>query len=209
MVVGETSQSSPPQLGRVARKRTRKIREILMATAEVLNRDGYHAMSMEDVAEKVDLTKATLYHYFDGKDELVAACLTLVGSEVNERLRTLAKESENLGARERLRALLAEQLTILLVDYPEAGRLFAQPLDWPPEHRKLVRSLREEHDTVFRAVMESGVQSGEFSTMDANVALHCIYGAINYAPVWIRARGRAAVTRVIDSMCETLLKMVS
>jgi AcrR family transcriptional regulator len=208
MVVSEASQPAEQQLGRVARKRTRKIREILMATAEVLNRDGYHAMSMEDVAEKVDLTKATLYHYFGSKDELIAACLTLTGSEVNERLNNLAHANEGLPAKLQLRALLAEQLTILLIDYPEAARLFAQPLDWPPELRKLVRSLREQHDSVFRTVMEKGAASGEFSTADANVALHCIYGAINYAPVWVRGTSRAAVTRMIDTMCDTLLRLV-
>lgn len=208
MVVSEASQSEPQQLGRVARKRTRKIREILMASAEVLNRDGYHAMSMEDVAEKVDLTKATLYHYFGSKDELIAACLTLVGSEVNERLAALAKANEDLSAKLQLRSLLAEQLTILLIDYPEAARLFSQPLDWPPEHRKLLRSLREEHDSVFRAVMQAGVESGEFSTADANIALHCIYGAINYAPVWVRGTSRSPITRLIDTMCDTLLKLV-
>jgi AcrR family transcriptional regulator len=209
MAVSETAQSETPQLGRVARKRTRKIRDILMATAEVLNRDGYHVMSLEDVAEKVDLTKATLYHYFGSKDELVAACLTLVGNEVNERLQTLAKQNEDLTATEQLRSLLVEQLTILLIDYPEAARLFSQPLDWPPEHRKLIRSLRVQHDAVFRAVVESGVESGEFKTADASVTLHCIYGAINYAPLWVRTSSRAAVTRVIDSMCETLLKLIS
>jgi AcrR family transcriptional regulator len=209
MTVSETAQSETPQLGRVARKRTRKIRDILMATAEVLNRDGYHVMSLEDVAEKVDLTKATLYHYFGSKDELVAACLTLVGNEVNERLQTLAKRNEDLTATEQLRSLLVEQLTILLIDYPEAARLFSQPLDWPPEHRKLIRSLRVQHDAVFRAVVESGAESGEFKTADASVTLHCIYGAINYAPLWVRTSSRPAVTRVIDSICETLLKLIS
>jgi AcrR family transcriptional regulator len=209
MAVSETDQSATPQLGRVARKRTQKIREILIATAEVLNRDGYHAMSMEDVAEKIDLTKATLYHYFGSKDDLVAACLTLVGNEVNERLAALAKQNEDLTATEQLRSLLVEQLTILLIDYPEAARLFSQPLDWPAEHRKLIRSLRVQHDAIFRTVVESGVESGEFKTVDSSVTLHCIYGAVNYAPLWVRAGSRAAVNRVIDSMCETLLKMIS
>jgi AcrR family transcriptional regulator len=209
MAITETGQSVTPPLGRVARKRNQKVREILIATAEVLNRDGYHAMSMEDVAEKIDITKATLYHYFNSKDDLVAACLSLVANEVNGRLRALAKQNEDLTATEQLRSLLVEQLTILLVDYREAARLFSQPLDWPPEHRKLIRSLRVPHDAIFRAAVESGVESGEFKTADPNVALHCIYGAINYAPLWVRVSSRSAVNRVIDSICETLLKTIS
>jgi AcrR family transcriptional regulator len=183
------------------------MRDILIATAQVLNRDGYHAMSMDDIAEKMDLTKATLYHYFGSKDELVAACLTLIASEVNDRLQRLADETAGLSAREQLRLLVAEQLTVLLIDYPEA-RLFAQPLDWPPEHIKLIRSLRQQHDAVFRKVIESGVNSREFSGADPNIALHCIYGAMNYMPVWVRSGSRAAARRLIDAVCDTLLKML-
>jgi AcrR family transcriptional regulator len=209
MVVSETSQPEAPQIGRVARKRTRKIREILMATADILHRDGYHAMSLEDVAEKVDLTKATLYHYFSSKDELVAACLTLISGEVDDRLNILVKANEGLTAMEKLRSLLTEQLTILLIDYPVAASLFAQPHDWPSEHQKLLRKLREEHDAIFRSVMEAGVQSGEFATADPNVALHVIYGAMNNSPIWVRGNSRSAVTRTIDTLCETLLKVVA
>ena len=51
MVATESAETAA-QPGRVERKRTRKIRDILLATAEVLNRDGYYAMSLEDVAER-------------------------------------------------------------------------------------------------------------------------------------------------------------
>ena len=201
------SQTTPP--GRIERKRSRKIREILMATAEVLHKDGYHAMNLEDVADKVDLTKATLYHYFGGKDELVSSSLELVGNEVTARLKALADSMADEPAGEALRALLTEQLTIVLVDYPEASRLFAQPLEWPAEHRQLIRRLREQHDAVFRGVMERGVASGEFVTDDLSIPLHCIYGALNYAPLWVRRASRPATTKIIDSTVDALMKMLA
>jgi AcrR family transcriptional regulator len=36
---------------------------------------GYHGMSLEDVAERTDIVKATLYHYVSGKDGLVGEAL--------------------------------------------------------------------------------------------------------------------------------------
>jgi AcrR family transcriptional regulator len=209
MTLDAMPNSTEVGLSRVERKRTRKMRDILMAAAEVLNRDGYHAMSLDDVAEKMDLTKATLYHYFGGKDELVAACLTLVANEVTERLRRCTEETADLTAAERLRRLLAEQLTILLIDYPEAARPFSQQLDWPPEHSKLLRSLRQKHDELFRSIVTAGVETGEFGNVDPNIALHCIYGAMNYAPVWVRSKSRAATKRVIDGICDAQLKMLA
>jgi TetR/AcrR family transcriptional regulator, regulator of autoinduction and epiphytic fitness len=208
MVTAESSHEAQRPANRVERKRMQKMREILMATAQVLNKDGYHAMSMDEVAEKMDLTKATLYHYFSSKDELIAACLTLVAGEVNQRLERLADETADLTATERFRALLAEQLTILLIDYPEGGRLFVQPRDFAPEHRKLLRTFRTRHDAVFRKVIMAGVESGEFSATDPNVALRCIYGALDYTPVWVRSGSHAASRRMINTLCDVIMKML-
>ena len=43
-------------------------------------------MNLENVAEQTDIAKGTLYHYFSGKDELVAAVLEALTSDVNSRL---------------------------------------------------------------------------------------------------------------------------
>jgi TetR/AcrR family transcriptional regulator of autoinduction and epiphytic fitness len=200
------SKPAPAPTGRVERKRAQKRRDILIATAEVLSRDGYHAMNMDDIAERVDLTKATLYHYYNSKDELVSACLSLVADEVNTRLERIAVETQSLPAIDRLRALVTDQLTILLIDYPEGGKLFSQPHDWPHEQSKLLRTHRKRHDTVFREVVSIGIQSGELRSEDENVALHCLYGAINYMSVWARPASNAAARRLIETTCNILVQ---
>ena len=45
--------------------------EILRQAAEIFSAKGYHAASMSEVAEAVDLTKAGLYYHVDGKEELL------------------------------------------------------------------------------------------------------------------------------------------
>jgi len=131
----------------------------------------------------------------------------LVADEVNERLERVNEETVGRGAPERLRRLLTEQLTILLIDYPEAARPFARQLDWPEEHSKLLRTLRERHDAALRAVITAGAERGDLANVDSGIALHSIYGAINYAPVWVRGN-RATKKRLIDGICDALLEMV-
>jgi AcrR family transcriptional regulator len=207
MALEETTASQAKALSRIERKRNQKMRDILMVAAEVLNRDGYHSMDLDEVGEKMDLTRATLYHYFSSKDALVAACLSLVGNEVNDRLQQLADETAANPPLERLRDLVTEQLTILLIDYPQASRPFYQPGDWPTEHRELIRSLRARHDKIFRDIVMAGTESGDFHG-DPNVALHCLYGAINYAPLWVRPGSPSNVRRAIESIREIVLKML-
>lgn len=54
------------------RDRQRAVREeaILEATSELLAEQGYSAMSMDEVANRVGISKATLYQHFPSKEEL-------------------------------------------------------------------------------------------------------------------------------------------
>ena len=48
-------------------------REAIVArAAELFARQGYHATSMNQVAEAAGLSKATLYHYYRDKEDLLA-----------------------------------------------------------------------------------------------------------------------------------------
>jgi AcrR family transcriptional regulator len=63
-------------------------REQLLATAlEVFARQGFHAASMNDIADAAGVTKPVLYQHFDSKRELYLALLAEVGGRL---LRALA-----------------------------------------------------------------------------------------------------------------------
>lgn len=60
------------------RDRQRAVREeaILDATSELLAELGYMVMSMDDVANRVGISKATLYQHFPSKEELAVHTIT-------------------------------------------------------------------------------------------------------------------------------------
>jgi TetR/AcrR family transcriptional regulator, cholesterol catabolism regulator len=46
-------------------------REILTAAGETFYEKGYHAASMQDIADKVGILKPGLYYYVSSKEELL------------------------------------------------------------------------------------------------------------------------------------------
>jgi AcrR family transcriptional regulator len=46
--------------------------EVYAAALRLFREKGYHATSMQDIAAAVGLYKGSLYHYIDGKEELLA-----------------------------------------------------------------------------------------------------------------------------------------
>jgi TetR/AcrR family transcriptional regulator of autoinduction and epiphytic fitness len=172
--------------GRVARRRDRRKAEIVRTATEILSASGYQGMSLEEVAERTDIAKATLYHYFSSKDDLVAAALEALTQEVLRRLAERQAAAAGASAAETLRALVDEQVLILTETAPEVAAVFSWPRAWPASFDEPMKDMRRRHDAVFRRVVERGVASGEFTCGDVSIALQCLHGILNQSAVWIR-----------------------
>lgn len=172
---------------RVERRRDRRKAEIVATATHLLSSRGYQGMSLEDVAEQTDIAKATLYHYFSSKDELVAAVLEQLTTDVNARLQAAVDEAGDCTHLQRLQTLIREQVRILTDTAPEVATLFAGPKSWPESFAPIIKDSRRRHDALFRKVVLAGVAAGEFDCPNADVALQCLHGVLNQSSLWIRA----------------------
>lgn len=204
-----TQQVDGPPLSRLERKRKQKIDEILNATNEVLRDKGYDSINLEEVADRVDLTKASLYHYFSSKEELLTSCLDRVAEDASARMQQVLETHADAAASVRLEKLVLEHLLIVTLDYPHVSELFTKRLKWPYAYRAQVKRMRSEHDKFFRNVIEDGVRTGEFVCDDPDLARRCLYGAINGVPVWLTASSERAVRDMCERLTPILLKMLT
>lgn len=199
-----TSESSP----RIVRKHNKRREGILKAAAVVFAEMGYHRSSLEDIADRLDLTRASLYHYFPGKDALLAECLEFGAAEAISELERVAEETRDEPSDVRLRQLIRTQLLVITRDAPELSRLFVSTMDWPEGFRSQVRRLRERHDAYFRAVITAGVEDGTLQCANPEIARHCLHGAINYVPVWLRPKaGTAAYNASVNELVDTVMEL--
>lgn len=193
--------------GRVQRKRGQRVEQILATAAELFGERGYDAVNLEDVAERLDLTKGSLYYYFSSKDELVTAAIESLGSQWTAQLEQVAGERSGTAA-ERLRELVREHTTIAVRDYPEALRLFLVPRAWPEPQSARIKDLRRRHDRVFRSVVREGLDAGEFAVVNVDTTLQCMHAAMSQAPVWCSGLGKRARDRAIGDFADTLMMLV-
>lgn len=171
---------------RVERRRDRRKAEIVRTATALLSEHGYQGMNLEDVAERTDIAKATLYHYFSGKDELVAAVIEGLTVEVNRRLEQELARVRDRSHLEQIRTLIREQVRILTDTAPEVAAVFSWPTAWPESFQEIVKESRRRHDAIFRRVVEAGIAAGEFDCPNPDVALQCLHGVLNQSALWIR-----------------------
>ena len=195
-------------VSRVQRKRGRRVQEILATAAALFGERGYDAVSLDDVAERLDVTKGSLYYYFPGKDELAVAAIETLGADWTSRLERLAATTEG-SPPERLRALIREHVAIAVGEYPAALRLFLVPSTWPDDPRERIKELRRRHDQVFRGVLEEGLASGGFAVIGVDSTLQCMDAAMAQAPLWCAGVEDEARERALDELADTLMKLVA
>src|SRR6478672_1661963 len=87
----KTQKKSAPSNERLA--------EIYRAAAQIILRKGYDATSVNDIATAVGMTKAGLYHYINGKKELLFDIMNFGLDELCEEVVTPAQSIADPGAR--------------------------------------------------------------------------------------------------------------
>lgn len=177
-----SEEGPPPRSSRtpVTRKRRRLRKEEIVAEATRLFAErGYEGASMGDLAERVGLRKASLFHHFASKDVLYAAVLQVLLDNVQTAI-TSAASAEGSFA-ERLDAL-SDALTEVLAAHPYAARLLVrEAMDWGPVMRGgLGRTMRDVLEAGL-AFANAGVAAGEFKPTDTRQIIVSFVG-IHFMP---------------------------
>ena len=84
---------------------------ILESAAQVFRQKGYHGASMADIAEAVQLQKASLYHHFASKQDILLELLDRAIDMVIERMQPVL--ISNLPADQKLRLAMRTYLRTL------------------------------------------------------------------------------------------------
>jgi TetR/AcrR family transcriptional regulator of autoinduction and epiphytic fitness len=206
-MVAPEKEAEPVALSRIERKRQRRVNEILRVAAEVVAERGYQSASLDEVADRLDLAKASLYHYFDSKQALVSACLDTAAAEVERRLAAIAAEGGS--ATEVLRRLIIEQLNFTTRDFPELSRLFVRQLEWPAPLLDQIHEWMVRHDRIWKGVIEKGVKSREFDvSVNPAIVRHCLHGALNFVPFWYHPDGKVPPDKAYAAVADTVMLML-
>ena len=105
------------------------MREKVLAAAELFADRGLDATKMEDVAAATGVPKATLYYYFEGKEDILAFLFSEILDEVARAIDE-AVSAEGTAA-ERLRAAIVAHLRVFET-FPAASRALS-PTSWVSE----------------------------------------------------------------------------
>lgn len=189
------AESPWPSLRDRQRERALKREAVLRTAARIFNEKGFHATSLDEVAERLNVTKPTLYYYVDSKDEILFECvrtgLEMVRAGIDEVARTGGS------AADKLVACMRAYARVVTMDFGACViRVGEDPL--PPESRRKLRRLKAEIDREFRSLIASGVEDGSLAPCDPRIAAFTIAGALSWIGRWYRPDGPLGADEAIE-----------
>ncbi|MCG2724651.1 MAG: TetR/AcrR family transcriptional regulator [Elusimicrobia bacterium] len=160
--------------------RGEKIKQkILKTTLGLIADKDPDAVSMREIAKKLNITKPVLYYYFKNKNDLVKQSFT----EVSKKLMELRKEpsKDDLSLENQI-ALLLKNHIAFFCKIPNAAKC-ALKMMASSEHgplKKIADELRDRNQAILKQILLKSVQKGEIHQACAKDMLHIISGIIEH-----------------------------
>ena len=168
------------------RARDEKREAVLRTAVQLFLEQGYHRVTLNDVADRLNITKPALYNYFRGKDEILFECWALGQERVDEFIAEINRGGGTALAK--LRKLVHAYAEVMTTDYG-ASLVRFDPRDLTEENRKTVRAAKKRIDRTFRKYLADGVADGSIGPCDPKLAAFAIAGSLNWIGHWYQRDG--------------------
>ena len=145
---------------RITKKADVRRQEIVDAARHLFQTAGYEQTTMQDVMERLNIAKGTIYHYFDSKEALLEAVVESIVEEHIGQMR-LALPGLKGNALEKLQVLLAA--SNLAADNPEVLDPLHRSANMEMHHRMLAVTILK-LAPVYAELIRQGCAEGLFQT---------------------------------------------
>lgn len=180
-----------------------KYDEIARAAIKLFNQKGYHATSVQDIADEVGLQKGSLYHYIASKEELL---LQIASRSINGFSRELEQICNlPVSATERLRKAIHHHFTIVTGDIQMTTVLLREAFLLSDEQSAIITRAMDRYTDLWARILREGMEQGEFVSGDPRLQALFILGACNWVYRWYNNQGVLSSSEIAELYCSLYL----
>ena len=188
-------------------KSDRTRQRILDTAAQEFRQRGYAGTKVNDIAFAANMRAASIYYYFESKDQLFEEVLAIGLKLVFDAVRKAVEAAPaSQGHQARLLAAVEAHLAMLheYGDYSSANiRNFGQT---PVEIQQRQAALRDEYGEYWRELLIAAQKAGALRA-DANLSLlrMFLFGAMNWTLEWVKP-GKMNAAELARQLCDALFQ---
>lgn len=180
---------------------------IRRAAVELIARDGFAAMTMRELAERVGVQPGSIYRYFPSKSALL---VDLQLEHLNFLLaRWHSERPAGTHSPRLLRAFIAFHIREHTLRRQDAfvANMELRSLD-APSYRKVV-TLRRRYEEQLIGILRAGDAAGDFALADPKITAYAILAMLTGVGSWYNEAGRIGKQELIELYTNLVMKSVA
>lgn len=172
--------------------------QILDTAEQLFSERGYHATSMRDLAERLELRGGSLYSHISGKEELLWRVLERAASDFSAAIGRA--ETLDGDAMARLHAAIRGHVAVIAESLDAATVYFHEWKHLTEPTRDRFRTERDDYERRFRALVAAALPDA-----DAKWATLLILSSTNWLYHWYDPAGPLTPTEIAERLTAMLI----
>lgn len=180
-------------------------RQLLDAAVAVMQRTGFHQMSMQALADEAQVSVGLIYKYFGGKDEILLATILDILDAFRDQLEP-AMDAVGDDPVDRVRAGFRRYVEVVDANRDAVVLTYRESRTLTVEGRERIKELEVTTADPLRAAIAAGVAAGILTCDDVDLV---VYDLVILGHLWAlkhwRFRDRYTVEQYVDAQLHLIL----
>jgi AcrR family transcriptional regulator len=176
--------------------------KILETAAELIRERGYVNVTLDQIAERLHISKVSIYHHWTSKKEIIFDLHRVAYKVVIESLEKIVSDDDS--ADSKLRRAIENHVSQVIIT--GIGPMLPQQ-DWLviSRHKKEIVKLRDTYEDLLCRIINEGIKKRVFKRIDVKLLVYTVVGASNYTWVWYSPKGAMTPTEIAAQMSDFIL----
>ena len=168
---------------------------MILTAARAFKERGFHHTSLDDVAALLNVTKPTIYHYVDNKEQILFECFRTGLDQIRAAFSEV--RSPGVPARQRLELVIRRYAAAVTSEFGWC-MVRAEDQDLSPAMSSQIKTLKSEIDQGIRRLLREGHEDGSIRQCDPKMTAFALAGALNWIAHWYQSDASLTPDEIAD-----------
>ncbi|MGB8336262.1 MAG: TetR/AcrR family transcriptional regulator [Desulfobacterales bacterium] len=178
--------------------------KIKQVAINLFYKKGYYATSMSHIAQGSKIQKASIYHHYPNKEEILVDIFRTTIEDLEKSLESHLKVVR--GAENRMRAAIHSHITFHIERQKEAIIADSELRVLTVNNYKTFIRMRDNYERKFQKVIKEGIDEGIFKQLDYKIVSYGILTMCTAVCSWFNNAGRLTKDEVAKILADFIIR---
>lgn len=163
-------------------KETERRKRFFTTALELINEKGYKAMTMRELANKLDCDVSNIYNYVKSKHALLEQLLFEISNKFHEGMESI--NSSAYSPIEKLKAVIALHVRLTVAHPYQVVLLVNEWRHLKEDRQKAFIEFRDTYEQRLASIIQEGIEEGVLQSDNLEFTTNCILSSIRWLYTW-------------------------